>query len=75
MTIAVNAVLGWFADNFKMLSAGATAAIVYLIANKDALGLDPRLVIVLGIVPVILAATDPNRDHQSSLNVSLGPTK
>lgn len=71
MTGAINSVLQWFADNFKILAVAATAGAVYLIANADALGLSQAQVVLIGLVPVILTATDPNRDHQS-LNVSLG---
>jgi hypothetical protein len=56
-------VLQWVSDNFKILAVALAAGIVYAQNNATALGLSGQQVAVLGLVLVVLVATDPNRDH------------
>jgi hypothetical protein len=66
VTNVADTVLQWFSDNFKLLSAAAVALAIYLIANAEALGLSDAAKVLIGAIPVILAVTDPNRDHVSN---------
>jgi hypothetical protein len=63
VTNATTTVFQWISDNFKLLVAALAAVVVYLVANAATLGITPQEVVLLGIVPVVLAVTDPNRDH------------